>query len=543
MIEYLSPTDHLVRASMTLRGVRPSVADLQAVHADPTKLDGIVEGYLSTPEFAATMRDLHNEALLVQTDLFIYPAGFPAMGPLSGLTAAQVDTAVQEAPLRLIEYVITHDRPYTEIVTADYTVADAVVASVWNGVLYTGSGPGDWELARWMDGRDNAGILSDSWLYQRYSSTFSNANRGRANAISRSLLCNDFVSHEISIGSTTVNLGDPAAVSNAVMTNQACVGCHQTLDPLASHFKEYFPIFVPSVLTQYPFPEWGIDYFDQYFSAYGITMRPAGYFGEASDGKLKTLGQLIAEDPRFSLCAAKHFYAYMNQIALDEVSEDVAATYQNVLIQNGMNAKALAKAIALSDDFRVQDALDDGDAANLVGYRKARPAELARMFYDLTGFAWTFTLPPNPQAPGLYDGTVDLTNDSFLGYKVLSGGLDSFYVNKASYTMNATASLALQALAAQAASFVVDADFALPNAASRKLLTLVGASDTGEAAIRAQLAALHLRLYGEFVGPNDPLVDESYTLFSSALAHDNDTRRAWKTTLSALFQDSRIAYY
>ena len=47
-----------------------------------------------------------------------------------GATVAEVNT-VYEEPLRLIEYVITHDRPYTEIVTADYTISDPISAVVW----------------------------------------------------------------------------------------------------------------------------------------------------------------------------------------------------------------------------------------------------------------------------------------------------------------------------------------------------------------------------------------------------------------------------
>ncbi|MCU0687156.1 MAG: hypothetical protein MUF34_33745 [Polyangiaceae bacterium] len=49
---FLSPTEHLVRASMALRGMRPSEAELAQVQADAAAVGAIVDTYLATPEFA-----------------------------------------------------------------------------------------------------------------------------------------------------------------------------------------------------------------------------------------------------------------------------------------------------------------------------------------------------------------------------------------------------------------------------------------------------------------------------------------------------------
>ena len=40
----LTPTQHLVRASMALRGMRPSAEDLARVDEDPSQLEAIVDG-------------------------------------------------------------------------------------------------------------------------------------------------------------------------------------------------------------------------------------------------------------------------------------------------------------------------------------------------------------------------------------------------------------------------------------------------------------------------------------------------------------------
>lgn len=552
-VEVLAPGERLVRISMALRGVRPRAEELAAVEADPNALGGIVDAYLNDAAFGETIRDLHNDALLVLTDYFIYPAGYPSLGPVEGRDPWTLNRAITEAPLRLVEHVVMNDRPYGEIVTADYTMADAQLTAVWG--LEGGGGEGEWAEAHWLDGRDHAGILSDGWLWQRHSSTPSNANRGRANALSRALLCYDFAARDIELDAT-VDLSDPDAVADAVVQNPACASCHQGLDPLASFFGDFYPLYVPSDIVEvamaddelaYPLRTWYPDLFETYL---GVPMRDPSFFGTPGTG-LAGLGQLVAADPRFSLCAARRFYAYFHQVDLEAVPDDDAAELQRTFIDSGMNAKALTRAIVMSDEFAVSHLdwpaeLDDADfdpATDVVGVKKARPQQLRRMFLDLTGFDWRTdlsTLVSDDTPYGL--GKVPLLDDSFLGYQVLAGGLDSMYVTRPSHTYSATVSLVLRTLAQLSAGVVVDADFAVA-ASERRLLALVEASTVDEAAIRDQLVALHLRLYGDRVASDSVDIDDGWTLWSSALAHGGDPVRAWKVTLVALLQDVRIAYY
>lgn len=530
----LEPTEHLTRISMALRGVRPSPEHLQRVADDPDALPELVDEYLDDPRFGAIVRDLHNDDLLVLVDFALYPAGFIPKDTVADLDAYRINRSVTEAPLRLIEHVVVEDRPYTEIVTADYTLADGASAAIW-GIPYDGDGQ-SWELTQWQDERDHAGILSDPWLFQRYSSTLENANRGRANAISRALLCYDFLSRDIEVDAS-VDLADPEAVADAVVDNPACASCHQTLDPLASFFGDWVPLYVPSEVD-YPFDS----YVPGVFDSSGVPLRDPGYFGQAGDG-LGELGQHIANDPRFSLCAAQRFYAYFHQVDHAEVPLEVAARLQGVLTDSGMSAKALARAIVLDDEFRISH-LPEPDATELepderdpVGIKKARPVQLALLFEDLTGFSWRTDLTEFDLAP------IDLMADSFLGYNVLLGGIDSLFVTRPSHTYSATASLVLRNLAREAAHQVVDTDLANPDPSSRHLLTQVSVTDTDETVVREQLAALHLRILARDEEPDGPAVDETYALFQAALEHSGDVARAWKVTLTALLQDVEIAYY
>ncbi|MCH9687754.1 MAG: DUF1585 domain-containing protein [Deltaproteobacteria bacterium] len=524
---YLTPTEHLNRASMALRGVRPTANELQQVTDDPDALPGIVDGYLDDPRFGAIVRDLHNDALLVLVDFAVFPAGFLPKGPVADVDAYALNRSIAEAPLRLIEHVVVNDLPYSEIVTADYTLVDRTTSEVW-GVPYDGDGQ-SWETSAWQDEREHAGILSDPWLFQRHNSTLNNANRGRANAISRGLLCYDFLARDIEVDAS-VNLADPDAVADAVVDNAACASCHQALDPLASFFGDWSPVYVPAEV-EYPFDS----YLPDVFAQSGVTLRDPGYFGQAGEG-LAQLGQFIADDPRFSRCTAQRFYAYFHQIDVEDVPLEVAAQLQSELAQSGMNAKALVRAIVLDDAFRVSHVEEEGEL-DPVGVKKARPPQLALLFEDLTGFTWRTDLTEFDLSP------IDLMADGFLGYNVLLGGVDSIFVTRPSHTYSATASLVLRNLAREAANHVVDTDLANADLGSRRLLTLVTASDTDEAVIREQLAALHLRLFARIEAPDGEAINESYALFRGALDHAGQVPRAWKVTLTALLQDVDIAYY
>lgn len=517
----LDPASRVSRVSMALRGVRPSVADVERVTRDPRALEAVTDDYLASKGFGQMIRDLFNEALNLRVASAIYPAGFLPAGSIADLDLQRINVAVTEAPLRLIEYVVRNDRPLTEIVTADYTLADSAVAAIW-GLPHAGSGD-TWEVTKYSDARPVAGILSDSWLYTRHSTTFSNKNRGRANAISRGLLCYDFLSRKIEIDST-INLADPEEVAGAIEKNSTCASCHQTLDPLAGHFGAFHPLYVPGDVDAYPVPFYEKNLADVF------TVKKPGYFG-FDGGDVRDLGRQIAEDPRFSLCMAKRFYSYFHQTPLDQVPLARASELQKVLT-DGWSAKALARAIVLSPEFL--------SVSPERGLLKSRPWQTAAAVEDATGFRWEARL--DIEVGGGNVGRVDLMTDSLFGFEVLAGGIDSSNVTLPAHTMTPSSSLVLEALAVRAANHVVDSDFAWP--ASAKLLGLAGSGDTREATVRDQLAALMLRLYGAHVTPGSEDVDLAFELFQAALgAASGDAKRAWKTTVVALLQDPRLLYY
>lgn len=527
-VVYLSPTEHLVRAAMTLRGKRPSAEELAQVAADPDAISAIVEGYVQSPELGSIMRDLHAETLLVRVDL----AGttFQSKNGVADRTAGEMNT-VYEEPLRLIEHVVMNDRPYSEIVTADYAISDPITAVVWG---MTHSGGTGLEVSHWLDSRPVAGILSSSGLWARHISAGANYHRNRANLISSTLLCFDFLHSDIVLD-TSIDLADPVIVANAVVANPSCAGCHQALDPIASTLRGFQ---FGARYANYPVEMWRQQWFDEWEAA--GTHRPPSFFGQTASSPVD-VGQRIASDPRFPRCTADRFVSYFMQMDRERVPFVWGAALADKFVANGMNAKQLAKDIVLSDEFRVShvtDGASDEEAEGLHGMLRARPEQLDTLFEDLTGFRWrtVSTIAIN----GAPYGVADLLRGDFLGFRALAGGIDSYFVTRPTHTTNAVSSLLLRELARSAAGFVVDHDFA---AGAQRTLLEVAEAERSPSAIRAEIARLHARIYGAIDAPDSEAVSETYELFAAVLADTNDTRHAWRTTLTAMLSDLRVAYY
>ena len=171
------------KSSAAAAGV--SLAELDAVEADPGALPGLVDGWLDSDEFGSMIEDLHAELYELRADTNYQ---LPVMGILvdHGYNQADLHDSTVQGPVKLVREVVLEDRPYTEILTADYTVADDVIAAIY-GLPYDVAGP-EWQHTRWVDGRPQSGLLSDSEMWRRHVSNAANFHRGRANFVSRTTM-------------------------------------------------------------------------------------------------------------------------------------------------------------------------------------------------------------------------------------------------------------------------------------------------------------------------------------------------------------------
>jgi hypothetical protein len=127
----------------------------------------------------------------------------------------------------------------------------------------------------------------------------------------------------------------------------------------------------------------------------------------------------------------------------------------------------------------------------------------------------------------------------------MAGGIDSDLVTIPTHTMTPIRALFYNAMASEAAGYIVPRESSIGSPTQRELFTTLNSmQSTEESEIRSQLEELHLRILGEFVATNSIEVDESFALFSAALTNSaGDTEQAWMVVLTALLQSDRALFY
>jgi hypothetical protein len=569
VLEPLPPTALLKRASMAVRGVPASLDEIRAVEQDAEVLPALVEQWLVSDDFGDTVEDLHAELYLLRADTNFQ---LPVMGPLEerGYNQADLHFSTVGAPTRMVREIVLGDRPYTEILTADYTVANEVVAEIY-GLAFDPSGP-EWQHTRWIDGRPQSGLLSDSEMWRRHVSNAANFHRGRANFVSRAFLCEDIGGRDVFVAGG-VDIADEFAVAEAVSTQTGCVGCHNVLDPLAAFFWGYKEqLQRNAVLSAYdlncewdwtlgppPLGDYRIEHWCYPLKFYDVSeeddwaywqLRPPGYFGVPAE-TVVDLGWLIAEDPRFATCTARTFAGYLMQTDRDRVPDDYADHLARVFVDSGFDAKALVREIVLSEPFGAARILPgtqlpttDVEVPFVPGLQSIRPEQLSRTIEALTGFRWLANQDRADCEAGGNScwGAVDLATTDVYGFRSMMGGIDSYTVLHPTHTPTPTKLLAIRKVAEEAAGFAVLAD---SNAApgSRRLLTRVDPRvDTDPVLIRGQLAELFTRILGEPVDPEDEDVTALLGLWQAAAARAG-AQEGWRVVLSALLQDPQMVLY
>ena len=511
--------DHAIRASLAIRGVRPSVDELTAVAHDPDQLEPLVRAWLDDPRFADTVRDQHAFHLGLRTANI---GKLPPIGPLAGEDLGAIARSLDEAPLHLIADVVTSGHPYREVLTTADTMANPITAAA-HGLVYDPSGP-EWQRTPWTDGRPAAGVLADTAFNQRYMSSNTNFHRARAAAAMATFLCRDL------LDAATPTLLDPASAEDAVQEDPACLACHQSLDPVASAFWGLHPYILSSDVQEayddgcppgapcLPLPFWD-DAASHGWEAHQLPH--PGWRGAEVDG-LEGLARAFVNDPDFDRCTARRFHAWHTGRDVDEIPAERVSELTEVLHAHGGDVRELVVASVLHDDLRTAP------------HRLLRPEELARTVEALTGFRWEGDPDAEGCVVGCY-GLVDLAESDAHGFRTLMGGVDGWDIRTPASGPSPTHALAIDWLATEAAHHVVLTDAALPPAERHLLRQVDPTVPPRPEALRAQLAHLHAAILGELqpdLGPTEALY--------RAVASDQGPSAAWEAVIAAMLGDHRV---
>ena len=507
----------LVRLSLDLRGVRPSTAELERVEADPDAVEALVEAYLADARFAERVVAIFSEIYLTRSDYFYLEADDFGIADYPGF-----NRAVGEEPLRLLAEVARSDRPWTDIVTADWTAANDLLVRAWP-LTFDDPDGADWRVARYTDGRPAAGVLSTNGLWWRYLSTDSNANRGRANQISRILLCNDYLTREIDFD-RDLNLLDEQAISDAIRYDPACSNCHNSLDPLAAYLYGFWAYAPDSYLEMSSYHPDREHLYDDY-----LGVAPS-YYGEPGDS-LADLGQQIAADPRFPACAVEQVFGAMLDRAVGVDDMDALTGHREAFLDGGLTLRSLFASVVGDARYRAADTDDEAAlSAGAATLKIASPDLLASQIENLTGFAWTYA-------------GYDMMGTDQVGLRTLAGGADGASVVRNAANPNATILLVQERLAEAAASYAVAQDLTSP-AGERRLFVEadLSAAPEGDQAV-AQIVHLHWRIFGQRVDDDGEEVAANLDLLADLHAASSDPADAWAGLLSALLRDPDFLLY
>ncbi|MCA9490783.1 MAG: DUF1588 domain-containing protein, partial [Myxococcales bacterium] len=231
--EALAPRQQLIRLSVDLRGVHPSEAELLTMQETDANYEQYVDLWLQDPRFVGRMKELFNLRFLTRTGATYYDPGDRGIE----VDRRVMGDIIAEEPLALLEHILNNDLPYSTVVTAQHSMANPALAAMWQ-MRYPDGAEG-WQPSTYKDGRPHAGMLSMTTIWSRYPSMGGNANRHRANAISKMFLCDDYLARPIVLNRTAVDqlTLDP---ENAIRTNATCQACHSSLDPLSANLFGFF---------------------------------------------------------------------------------------------------------------------------------------------------------------------------------------------------------------------------------------------------------------------------------------------------------------
>jgi hypothetical protein len=542
----MAASDLLVRASMDVRGKRPSIAELDAVDADANAYAGIVDQYLNSPDFIERVKDVYDDALLLRREDFSDES--------RDETAALYGEAIE-----LIAHIVANNRPFTEIGTADYTVANDLFQRDTQRMPFPMEpvASGAFLPTHYLDGRPHAGVLSTSAFYEVWDTNDTNKNRRRANRWSILFHCYNFLDTPVDV-TRDVDNADGDAVLNAVTTRPDCKACHDRLDPLASFL---FPLDRADGLED-GLAEGGVPQMD-FFSGdperwRTANRRPPSVYGVAGMD-IRDLGRLLTAHPKFAECQTKRAFRMLFQRDPKTSTElntaaDIAGRWPT---EDNYNYRSLVRRWMMSDAYRGMPQDNNPD-----WIRRASPERMESLIGDLTGFVWTREPDDdqddmNPESDPPRFAPVPLLTTEEDGFKIILGGINGVTVSGRSSSLNASVINVQRKVAALAADHVLQSDLLLPDAQRVLLAGVTGVENPvdDEAVLRGHIVRLMRRLYGRRVTPDSPQVDVWYQLYSSLYGDETQAgtgfgtvpgdagERAWRGTLTAMLRSPKIVLY
>ncbi len=578
-VSLLSAQQTLRKAAILLAGRLPTEAEKNQLNAQgDASLRPLIRSFMTGANFSQYLEEGANSQLLTDKWMnnrtpaldLIYAGGrFPyvqaRLGPLqeaidnatddaSRLQAQQAfgeswlntNFGLAKAPLKLITHVVNNERPYSEVLLADYLMVNPYTNDVYNtGVSFSDNNNRDlWLPAQITDGYLNgdiphAGLLTDTMWLARYPSTDTNRNRARARWAYYFFL-------GVDIEGTATRPTDAAALmdtNNPSLNNPACTVCHIVMDPVAATFQNFGDgghyrdswggkDSLPDRYKQSDdFHQGDLWYRDMLAPGFNNKTMASSH----KDASLRWLATEMVTDLRFALGTVKFWWPaiygdellqapsasddldYAQTLAAYNAQQDLIASFADSFrlgsagtAENGvLNLKDLFIEMILAPPFRAQSLVEDNgsrvEIATMGVGQLLTPEQLDRKLQAITGRSWQHTWDPD-------------NNPLLQEYYGFFGGIDSDSVNERATQLNTLMTAVAGRLSQEVPCRLVIDEFE-KDVDQRVLFNLVERSDTPDsnnAAIRAQVNQLMNHFWGNQVLTDLAIEQEqAYQLFNS----------------------------
>lgn len=538
----LDEQETLRKTTLNLGGRLPTDEEIALVNEEGIDgLDKVVDNLAKEEVFYDRLGEMFNDMFLTDRylggsnavgllDRDIFPeARWYDEDELSGESEAEVEAARQYAnnsvarePLELINYVVRNDKPFTEILTADYMLVNPFSARVYGVTDVTFDDPLDpneWREGH-VPGQPHAGVLSSPMFLNRFPTTATNRNRHRSRMVYSFFLATDVMA-------LAERPLDPTSIEdfNPTLYNPQCTTCHTVIDPVAGAFQNW----TGSGMYSPPESGWHEDMLPPGFGDSTIAF-------EQRNESLAWLANKFATDQRFATATVYNVYegvtghsvivplgedqaVYDNLLVAREVQQMFFDQLAQDFIESDYNLKAIIKGLVKSPYFRASNISEETDGeqrhqfAELGTGRLLTPEMLDRKISAVLGSPWVEEFNKGRHY-------LLRTNQ----YEILYGGIDSNDVTQRITEPNGIMANVQWRMANEMACRVTARDFVTADPTQRRFFPLVEPSfvpedengfvvTQGVDAIKKNIQHLHWHLLGERLPIDDPELERTYNLF------------------------------
>lgn len=504
-------------------------------------LPALVDKLLGEEAFFSRLKDVFNDRLLTDRyknfnsaavnllDETMYPqSGEPWDLIEDDELRTKINTAIAREPLELIAYLVRSGRPFTEVVTADFTMMNPFSAPYYNADVAFDDPTNELEFKEAkiqayvneaLVPMPHAGVLTSPMWLNRFPTTDTNKNRHRARMVLEFFLATDI----LKVGDRPLDPTAATRYANPTRDDPSCNSCHTIIDPIAGTFQKYDD---DDAERYRPDRNWYMEMEAPGFGKEEMTV-------DESAAAPQWTAARIAADPRFVQAMVRWVYlGLMGRAPLDYPSDTSADNYPALLAawnaqdstfrtigskfeKAKFDLRVVFREIMLSPYYRAESAntkLASDRAVELAELgtgRLSTPMLLSRKIEAVTGLPWTRGYDQNDQL---------MTN-----YHILYGGIDSESVTKRLTSPNGVMASVAWRMANEVSCNSVATDFKRAEA-DRHLMRFVTLDDMPETAsgdeipaaverIKQNIQYLHAHVLGEDLEAGDPEIDRTYQLF------------------------------